>query len=72
MAYQWLFNATNAIAGAVTSTYTIINIVSNQAGAYSAVMSNAYGSVTSVPAYLTLTNSAPIPPPSVMRLRIMQ
>jgi RHS repeat-associated protein len=43
--YQWLFN-TNAIAGATNASLTLINVQPSQAGTYSVVVTNAYGSIT--------------------------
>ena len=46
MAYQWLLNGTN-IAGATTSTLTITNTRQEDLGAYTVVITNTYGSITS-------------------------
>lgn len=51
--YQWRFNSTN-IAGGTNSTYAIPYVVTNQAGAYRVVLSNALGVVTSAVATLTV------------------
>jgi hypothetical protein len=51
--YQWLFNGT-AIYGATLSTLTLNNVQTNQAGAYSVVVSNWVGQVTSASANLTV------------------
>ena len=59
LSYQWTFNATN-IAGATTSDYTSYNVQTNDAGNYAAVVTNAYGTVTSSNAVLTV-----IPAPSI-------
>ena len=55
--YQWRRNGTNLadsnrISGARTSTLTITNVQSQDAGFYTAVVSNPWGSVTSAPAML--------------------
>jgi hypothetical protein len=52
LVYQWLFNGTNAIAGATSGVLSLTNIQFTQAGAYSATVSNLYGAVTSAPALL--------------------
>jgi hypothetical protein len=44
--YQWEFNGTN-VSGATNSVYIINSVVTNNAGSYSVVVSNAYGVVTS-------------------------
>jgi len=44
--FQWLFNGTS-IAGATGPTLTLTNTTHAQAGFYSVVVSNAYGSITS-------------------------
>ena len=51
--YQWLFNGTN-LPGANTPTLTLTNIQPAQAGAYSVVVSNAYGVVTNSGASLSV------------------
>ncbi len=52
--YQWRRNGA-AIAGASASSYTRSNVQSADVGLYSVVVSNAYGTVTSAEAALTLT-----------------
>lgn len=52
--YQWLFNDTNAIAGATNSTLTLTNVQSTNAGNYSVTVTNLYGSVTSYDATLQI------------------
>jgi sugar lactone lactonase YvrE len=59
--YQWNFNGT-AISGATSSTYSLSNAQSGNAGNYTAVVSNVIGNVTSTAA--TLTVNAATPPPS--------
>lgn len=46
--YQWQFNGTN-LAGATDSTLTLANLAATNAGAYRVVITNAVGTVTSVP-----------------------
>lgn len=54
--YQWRKNTTD-INGANASTYTISNVSSGDAGNYSVVVSNAFGSTTSNNAILTVTST---------------
>jgi len=51
--YQWRFNGTN-IASATTTAYTLSNIQTNNAGSYTVVVTNAFGSITSSVAVLTV------------------
>jgi alpha-tubulin suppressor-like RCC1 family protein/uncharacterized protein YjbI with pentapeptide repeats len=44
--YQWQFNGTN-LAGATTNSLVLTNVQMNQAGPYTAVVTNLYGAVTS-------------------------
>lgn len=53
LGYQWLFNGT-AINGATGSSLSLANFLPGNAGAYSVVVRNTAGSVTSQPAQLTL------------------
>ncbi|EEF60482.1 conserved repeat domain protein [Pedosphaera parvula Ellin514] len=46
LGYQWLFNGTN-LAGATTSILGLANVQTNQAGAYSVVITNDVSSITS-------------------------
>lgn len=55
--YQWRKDGVN-ISGAVSAVLTIANIAASDAGTYSVVVSNSAGSITSVPATLTV-QSAP-------------
>jgi hypothetical protein len=50
---QWLFNGA-AIPGATTTNYSIPNIQTANAGAYSIVVGNGQGSITSAPAFITV------------------
>jgi hypothetical protein len=52
--YQWYFDATNALSGATNSFLGLTNLQSAQAGAYTVVVSNPYGAVTSAPAALSV------------------
>lgn len=62
LAYQWQFNGTNLVAK-TSSALELNGVQFNQAGAYSMVVSNAGGSVTSSPAWLIV-----LPPPSCTNL----
>ena len=53
-AFQWFFNGTNAIAGAMSTVLELTNLQASQFGAYTVVITNAYGAVTSPPAMLTM------------------
>ncbi len=53
LSYQWYFAGT-AIPGGTTNTYTRLNALPDHAGAYSVVVTNLVGSVTSVVATLTV------------------
>ncbi len=56
--YQWLKDGA-AISGATSFTYTIANAQQTHAGAYSVLVSNTAGSVTSSPATVMVSNSLP-------------
>lgn len=58
--YQWFFNQTNALPSATNATLTVTNVQPADAGNYSVVVSNTFGSATSRLAALTIGN-APIP-----------
>src|SRR6185295_9520544 len=51
--YQWRSNSV-AISGATSSTLTLNNVQSGQAGSYQVVVANSFGSVTSAVATLTV------------------
>jgi uncharacterized repeat protein (TIGR03803 family) len=53
LAYQWVFNETNLL-NATNATLTMQHVFPANAGAYTVVVTNAYGSVTSNPAMLTV------------------
>jgi formylglycine-generating enzyme required for sulfatase activity len=53
LVYQWRY-AGAALAGATNGTLVLANVQTNQAGAYDVVVTNAYGSVTSSVAVLTV------------------
>ncbi len=54
LSYQWRKNGSN-ISGATSATYTRSNAVAGDAGSYTVVVSNSFGSVTSSAATLTVT-----------------
>jgi len=58
--YQWRKN-TVAIPGAINASLILSTVQAGDAGAYSVVVSNSAGSVTSTAALLTV-NPAPVPP----------
>jgi uncharacterized repeat protein (TIGR02543 family) len=58
LSYQWRFNGVN-ISGATSSSYTKSNVQATNAGNYSVVVNNAYGSATSANAVLTV-NTPPV------------
>ncbi len=62
--YQWRFSGTN-IAGATGTSLTLSNVQPAQAGSYAVLVTNAFGSITSSSALLTV-NPLPscVPPPS--------
>jgi hypothetical protein len=53
LGYQWRFNATNTLSG-TAATLTIPNVQTNNCGDYQVIITNAYGSVTSAVATLSL------------------
>lgn len=57
--YQWQFNGTN-VPGATNSFLILTNVHLNQSGAYTVVVSNVLGMVTSANTVLTAIESAPI------------
>jgi hypothetical protein len=62
LSYQWAFDGTN-IAGATSTDLVLTNVQYSQAGSYTVVITNAYGSVTNFPAAI-LSVVAPSCPPS--------
>jgi hypothetical protein len=53
LSYQWTFNGTN-ISGATTSSLTLSNVTTVQAGSYQVVVANAASNITSSVATLTV------------------
>jgi pectate lyase len=60
LAYQWYFNTNTPVDDATNSALTITSAQTTNAGTYSVVVTNAYGSVTS--AVATLTINLPVAP----------
>jgi len=54
LSYQWNFNGTN-LAGATNPTLTLTNVQLNQAGNYTVLVTNLYGSALGSNAMLTVT-----------------
>ena len=65
LAYQWFFNTNTPLAGATNSSLTVTGVQASDAGAYSVVVSNPSGSITS--AYATLTVIPPSAPSIVLQ-----
>ena len=59
LTYQWLFNATNIIGGATNASLSLANVQPGQAGNYSVLVANAYGSVISSNAVLNVSTFSP-------------
>jgi hypothetical protein len=57
-AYQWILNGTN-LAGATNDSLTLDNVQVGQAGDYQVIVTNAFGSASSVSAILTVYESSP-------------
>jgi pectate lyase len=66
--YQWHKDGA-AIDGAAGSTLSLQNVQTSDAAAYTVLVANAAGSVTSDPAVLTVEEEPPPPPPSANALR---
>ena len=60
LSYQWLFNGASIPSASLTN-YTLNNVQSSNGGNYSVIITNAYGSVTSSVAMLTV-----LFPPSIV------
>ncbi len=53
--YQWYFNTNTALPNATNATYAISSALTNNAGSYSVIVTNNFGSVTSSVVTLTVT-----------------
>jgi BspA type Leucine rich repeat region (6 copies)/Immunoglobulin domain/Immunoglobulin I-set domain len=62
LSYQWQKNGVS-IAGATNASYMIPSALSTDSASYSVKVSNAFGSITSIPAVLTVASS--ISPPLI-------
>jgi hypothetical protein len=58
LTYQWYFGG-SPIEGATSATLTLTDVQSAQAGSYTVTVSNAFGSVTSEAATLSVTSTPP-------------
>ena len=56
--YQWYYNTSTLLTNATNATLTLANVRTNQAGNYTVVITNAYASVTSSVAVLTVNQLA--------------
>lgn len=56
LAYQWFFNTNSPLTSATNSVLTLFNITLSNAGTYSVVVTNPYGSVTSSVAGLAVVS----------------
>jgi autotransporter-associated beta strand protein len=61
LGYQWYFNGNTPVSGAQSKTLTVVNTTASNAGDYTLVVTNLYGSTTSDVATLTL-----LPPPEII------
>src|SRR5678815_2959157 len=61
LSYQWYFNGNSSISGAQSKTLSVVNTTDSNAGDYTLVVTNIYGSTTSAVATLTL-----LPPPPII------
>jgi pectate lyase len=54
LSYQWFFNTNTPLAGATNATLTLPSVTTNDAGAYSVLVTNDYGAAQSGFAFLTV------------------
>lgn len=59
--YQWFFNSTTMLGGATNASLSLLNVQSNQSGAYHVVVSNSAGTATSAVAMLIV-----VAPPALL------
>ena len=57
--YQWFFNTNTLLSNETNNSLTITAADDNDAGSYHVVVTNQIGSITSSPAFLTVTDSLP-------------
>jgi len=60
LTYQWYFNTNAPLLNQTNSTLTIASSATNDAGAYTVVVANNLGSLTSSPAILTVASPPPV------------
>ena len=65
LSYQWMFNGT-PIPGATNSRVALNSSRAADGGTFTVVVTNAFGSVTSAPAILTVLNIGAITPPTII------
>jgi len=58
LAYQWYFNTNTPVGGGTNAILLIASATTNQAGYYSVIVTNSYGSITSSAAKLTVNTSS--------------
>lgn len=58
LSYQWYFNTNTVLADQTNTTLTLVDVQTNQAGKYSATVTNLYGTTNSVFANLTVSSSS--------------
>ena len=56
--YQWFFNLTNVLANATNAIYSLASADATNQGGYDVIVTNAFGSTTSVVATLTVNANA--------------
>ena len=64
LGYQWQFNGVDlsddaSVTGSSSASLTLLNVRATNAGSYQVLVTNAYGSVTSAPATLTVLPATP-------------
>ena len=60
--YHWYFNTNTLVPNATNSVLTLTNVQGTNAGAYSVIVSNTVGFITSTNALLAVTSTTPAPP----------
>lgn len=65
--YQWFYQATNALPGAIARTLSLRKVQASEAGEYKVVVSNNAGSTTSAAARLSVQTATP---PSLQNPRV--